>query len=541
MTESSPSSLFQRQAQIKQLSDNFFDVIIVGGGINGAVSAAALAARGCSVALVERRDFAGETSSQSSNLVWGGIKYLETHEYGLVNNLCQSRNQLMEAYPSTVQEIRFLTTIQKGFRFPPFFIYLGSVLYWILGRFKTRAPKLLSAKGIKARSNAIDVSNSIGGLEYSDCFLYDNDSRFVFNFVRRAQKSGAVTLNYLEAKESSYEDDQWQLKLHDNLTNESLRANCKVLINACGPWVDTQNQLNAISTEHSHLFSKGVHLTVPKLSDNDRILAFFASDGRLFFVIPMGPVTCLGTTDSQVPTPETEVTDEDRDFILSNVNALLDLERPLTKEDIIAERCGVRPLAAKGTDSEADWVALSRKHAVDIDAQQKHISIFGGKTTDCINVGDEITDIVEDLGVQMKAPISKWYGEPSAEERQNFFQRAKSIGLDQLTHPSSPEPLSTRLWRRYANDALPMLDAIEKNPKQAELVIENAEYIRCELTHAAEHEMICKLDDFLRRRSKIAMVVNRKVVAKSDGLVEACKTFFGDSWREHYEGYLEQA
>ena len=117
-----------RESNLEKLREQDFDVLIVGGGINGAVSAASLAGRGVSVALIDREDFASGVSSSSSNLAWGGIKYLESHEYLLVNKLCKSRNELMRAYPSTVKEIRFFTTIQRGFRFWSFFVFLGSVL-----------------------------------------------------------------------------------------------------------------------------------------------------------------------------------------------------------------------------------------------------------------------------------------------------------------------------------------------------------------------------------------------------------------------------
>ena len=109
----------QRQQNIEKLQSAEFDVLIIGGGINGAVSAAALASRGVKVALIDARDFAGFTSQQSSNLVWGGIKYMESYEFGLVNNLCKSRNELLRSFPSTVKEIRFLTTLSKNSRIPP--------------------------------------------------------------------------------------------------------------------------------------------------------------------------------------------------------------------------------------------------------------------------------------------------------------------------------------------------------------------------------------------------------------------------------------
>ena len=142
-----------RDTNIKRLSKEAFDVAIIGGGINGAVAASALASKGVKVALIDQGDFAGETSSNSSNLAWGGIKYLENHEYMLVNKLCKSRNHLMKSYPSTVREIRFLTTLQKGFRHSPFFVYLGTVVYWLFGRFFTQSPEYLNNTEIKSLSD----------------------------------------------------------------------------------------------------------------------------------------------------------------------------------------------------------------------------------------------------------------------------------------------------------------------------------------------------------------------------------------------------
>lgn len=124
----------------------------------------------------------------------------------------------------------------------------------------------------------------------------------------------------------------------------------------------------------------------------------------MFFVIPMGARTCIGTTDTRVDTPYTHVTDEDRQFVLDNVNAHLRLPQPLAKKDIIAERCGVRPLAVKGNAAGGDFLQLSRKHAVEVDQRRRHISIFGGKHTDCLNVGDEISVEVAGLGVTIPTP-----------------------------------------------------------------------------------------------------------------------------------------
>ena len=530
-----------RNSNVGKLDEHEFDVLITGGGINGAVAAASLAARGVRVALIDKGDFAGGVSSNSSNLAWGGIKYLESHEYLLVNKLCKSRNRLMRAYPSTVKEIRFFTTIQRGFRFWPFFVFLGSVVYWVMGRFVTRAPRYVSARAIEAAEPVINTTHAAGGLEYSDCYLYDNDARFVFNFIRKSLNYGCIAANYVESLGARQEQGVWLTDARDMESGQALTIRSKAIINACGPYVDAQNKMVDEQTEYHHLFSKGVHLIVDQLTDNQRVLTFFASDGRLFFLIPMGPKTCIGTTDTQVAEPEVGVTDEDRDFVLANVNGLLDLNPPLTRADIIAERVGVRPLAIKGEGGEADWVQLSRKHVIEVNESSRHMSILGGKLTDCLNVGDEVADWVQRLGVDVPQPDNLWYGEPGAELRDEFMLQARLMELDDLTDPSSSEPLSERFWRRYGESAFGLLERIREDESCVELLIENAEYTRCEIELAARREMIVKLEDFMRRRSKIEQVVRREEIASAPGLQEACEILFGDQADARLQEYLAGA
>ncbi len=528
-----------RTNNIKKLSQEAFDVLVIGGGINGAVSAAALAARGAKVALIDKRDFAGFTSQQSSNLAWGGIKYMETYEFGLVRKLCMSRNKLMRSYPSTVKEIRFFTTIKKGFRYPPLFLFMGTLLYWVMGNGFTRLPRYLSAKKINQEASIVNTDDCSGGFEYSDAYLYDNDARFVFNFIRTAMNYGCIAANYVSSLGSVRENGGWVTTAEDGLTGHKMTIRSKVLINACGPFVDEHNQLTGQKTDHRHIFSKGIHLIVDRLTPYQRVLTFFADDGRLFFVIPMGPKTCVGTTDSKVDDPVTEITAEDRQFVLENINARLKLDKPLTENDIVAERCGARPLVVeRDVKGETDWLQLSRKHSVDVNRLDQHVSIYGGKLTDCLNVGDEVSDIVERLGVSYPYPLARWYGEPAPQVKKEFMHQARLMALDEMTDPSSSELLSQRLWRRYGAHAFDLLESIRANPQEAELLIENAEYLRCEISQAARREMVTKLDDFLRRRSKISLVVKREDIKSAPGLKDACKILFGDEadakWDEYF-------
>ena len=168
----------------------------------------------------------------------------------------------------------------------------------------------------------------------------------------------------------------------------------------------------------------------------------------------MGNRTCIGTTDTQVTSPYAEVTQEDREFVLENINKRVKLTKPLTTKDIISERCGVRPLVVTNSgDQTADWVKLSRKHEVEVNKSEKHISILGGKLTDCINVGDEVAEITKQLGIEFPYFNQKWFGEPSLELKTEFLHQAKLMRLDEFTHPDASEPLSKRLWRRYGAQA----------------------------------------------------------------------------------------
>src|SRR5271170_1905867 len=146
-----------RQTNLAKLATEEFDVVIVGGGINGAVSAACLSARGVRVALVDRGDFAGFTSQQSSNLAWGGIKYMESFELGLVRKLCKSRNHLVRSYPSTVQEIRFYASHERTFRHGLWKLVLGTWLYWLIGSFFTRRPRRLSLAAMAREEPILDL------------------------------------------------------------------------------------------------------------------------------------------------------------------------------------------------------------------------------------------------------------------------------------------------------------------------------------------------------------------------------------------------
>ncbi len=532
-----------RRANLARISGGLFDVLVVGGGINGAVSAASLAGRGATVALVDRGDFGAFTSQESSNLVWGGFKYLENYELPLVFGLCRSRNRLMKAYPDNVREIGFLAALDRTAPYRPWFAALGATAYWGIGAFGTGRPHLLSAEDLETEEPAVDTTTVRGAIQYQDAYLVDNDSRFVFSFVRSAIEAGASVANYVELVHAERDGDRWVCTLRDTDSGEEMTTAARVLVNAAGPFVDVVNDDLSTTTGHRIVYSKGIHLVVPRLTTtrHDRVLAFFDDTQRLFYVIPMGHRSVIGTTDTRVDEPFTSVTDEDRDFLLAQINARLDLEQPLTRADVIAERCGVRPLVVSrgdGDHTEADWTSLSRKHVVERDDATAVVTVLGGKLTDCLNVGEEVAADVEALGIPLEDDLRNWYGEPAKATRSEFYRQARLMRLDSLRTRPDAEPLTDRLWRRYGRRAFDMLEAIRADPRMGEDVMGSTDYLRIELHNAAEHEMVVTLDDFMRRRSKIDLVVRDEDIVGSAGLREVAEILFGPDADRRLADYL---
>ncbi|MEE9368329.1 MAG: FAD-dependent oxidoreductase [Pontiella sp.] len=519
-----------RNTCIDRAKNGVQDCLVIGAGINGAVAAAALAGKGAKVTLIDKADFASFTSQQSSNLAWGGIKYLENYEFPLVWGLCKSRNHLMDSYPSQVQEIRFFTNIAKDFRKPRFLIYLGALLYWFMGRCRTRPPRLLSLSAIRKEAPMVNTDELIGGLEYSDCYFVENDTRFTFSFIRRVLSKGCNAINYMELVSAEWQNGRWKCTLHDHVSGNTISLGAKTIVNAAGPFADKINTLLNIDCPYKHIFSKGAHIIVPQITDVCHVLTFFASDGRLFFMIPMSDCTCIGTTDTRVDNEVAEASADDIAFLLENANALLNLERPLTREDVIAKRCGVRPLVVKKEMEvgNAEWTALSRKHEIDRHPERNLCSIYGGKLTDCINVGEELAETIGSFGIALFKGLESWYGEPVEQKKVQFTEGCLNVGLD--------KEQSIRLWRRYGKEAFQCLEKIRRDPTMADKVFEK--FLRAELHHIADNEMVIHLEDFMRRRSRLELLRPQANLRCNPGLPEAGKILFGEKAEEEIERYF---
>ncbi|MGH1493504.1 MAG: glycerol-3-phosphate dehydrogenase/oxidase [Acidimicrobiales bacterium] len=524
-----PAAQTLRAQNIDRLDGGHFDVFIVGGGINGAASAASLAGRGLTVALADRADFASVTSQESSNLVWGGFKYLQNYELPLVFKLCRSRNKLMRAYPTGITEVGFLATLDKSAPFPSWLAALGSVGYWGIGAFATRRPRFFRRNNLKRLEPVIDTSSANAAIDYADAYLKENDSRFVWSFVRSALDAGATAANYLSVESAERNSDgRWTMHLRDVTDDRLISATADAVINAAGPFVDGLNEELKVSTKHRIVYSKGIHLVVPRLTASERVLAFFDDTQRLFYVIPMANRSVIGTTDTRTTVPQEPATDEDRRFLLEQINARLSLDTPLSLHDIIAERSGVRPLVVMAGDeghSEVDWTSLSRKHEMEIDHDRNVVSIFGGKLTDCLNIGDEVAEAISDLGIKVGSDNDEWYGEPPIDERRAFYRRAATVGLDRAPDVERAESLAEVLWRRHGMAANEIIDAVAADPDQGQPLFAESDVLRAELDLFHRREMIVSVDDLLRRRTKLALIHRAEDLAADPGMAEVSEIF----------------
>ena len=508
-----------RDRSLERLTNQDHDALIVGGGINGAISALALATHGLRVALVDSEDFGSGVSQESSNLIWGGFKYLQSYDIALVAGLCRSRNLLARSYASRIQEVRFLAALGPTSPYSPTYAALGAHAYWALGRFATGRPRFLSSSSLAMAEPAIDSEDVQGAVEYSDYLLADNDARFVLQLLLDAVDNGAVAVSRVRLDGAERARRGWRAGVTDRLTGTRHSVSAAILVNAAGPRATELARLAGTTLGQDLCYSKGAHIVVPQVTESGRVLAFFDDDQRLFYVIPMGHRSLIGTTDTRVEDAEASITHDDRDFLLEQANARLRLPGVLRSDDVIAYRCGVRALVVdEDTDTDRDWTELSRRHAVEADQQRGTISILGGKLSDCLNVGEEVVEAARECGLEPVIPSRAWFGEPPEAVRTRFHRSAARVGMD--------ESAAARLWRRHGRRALEVADVVGESPELGAPLSDRVECSAAEVMVMARHEHILTMDDFLRRRTMLAMLETAETLRRDPGVERAESLLF---------------
>lgn len=383
-------SYLERKKFIEASEVTDYDLVIIGGGITGAGVARDAAQRGLKVFLLDSADYASGTSSRSSKLVHGGIRYLENLEFHLVFEALSERANLLKMAPHLVHPLRFMIPLYKAGRVGFFKMGLGMMLYDALALF--RSPKLherLSAKKTLNRQPVIQEQDLLGSYVYSDAYM--DDDRLVFETLRSAVDAGAEAVNYVKAVGVVWDHSNKvkSIKVQDYLTGKSWNISCRHVVSAVGPWTDQLGEAVFKDWKKCLRPTKGVHLTFEKSRLPLGSAVVMAAEERIVFAIPRHEMVIIGTTDTDFSGDPAQVstTNEDVDYLLG-VAAKYFPKAQLKRDDIVASYAGVRPLVKDDSDSVTK---TSREHVIFSDPRGVTF-VAGGKYTTYRLMAEQIVD-----------------------------------------------------------------------------------------------------------------------------------------------------
>jgi|TARA_R100000049_G_C1954396_1_gene105983 glycerol-3-phosphate dehydrogenase len=467
-----------------------FDLLVIGGGINGAGIARDAAGRRLSVLLVEKDDLAAHTSSASTKLVHGGLRYLEYYEFRLVRESLQEREVLLRNAPHIIWPLRFVLPHHSGLR-PSWLLRAGLFLYDHIGGRKLLPP----TKSVNLRQpphDAILKPSLKRGFEYSDCWV--EDSRLVVLNALDAKERGADIRTRTECTSLARENGLWRATLRDK-TGET-QVGARMVANAAGPWVDQvlQRALHRNTPAHLRLV-KGSHLIVPKLWDGAHCYIFQNGDGRICFAIPYErDFTLLGTTDQAFDGDPNEVaiSDEEASYICASVNEYLATQvRP---EDAVSSYSGVRPLYE---DAAASASEVTRDYVFEVDNEggAPILSVFGGKITTFRKLAEHALDKLEVGGEPWTHDAPLPGGDMPVQGHASVIAACAWSGLS--------EPVLARLVRAYG---IRIADILGSETSPADLGDEIAPGVfEAELRYLRDIEFARTGEDALWRRSKLGL------------------------------------
>jgi glycerol-3-phosphate dehydrogenase len=467
-----------------------WDLLVIGGGATGVGVALDAAARGYRTLLLERHDFGKGTSSRSTKLVHGGVRYLEQGNVSLVMEALKERGLLRQNAPHLVSELRFVVPSYAWWEGP--FYGIGLKLYQGLsGKYGFGASRLLSKEETLQSLPNIKPDGLRGGVVYYDGQF--DDSRLLINLATTAVEQGATVLNYTPVTALLKDDDGLVngVMARDFESGREFSVRAKVVINATGPFTDEVRKLGQPQTRPMIAASQGAHLVLDRsfLPGDTAIMVPHTSDGRVMFAIPWHGHTLVGTTDTPVDSASVEpvALDEEIEFMLGT--AALYLEKPPTRADILSLFAGIRPLVKSGDSTNT--AALSRDHTLHIDACGL-VSVCGGKWTTYRNMAEDC--------VNQAATLAHLEERPSVTRHLNihgYHQHADQFG-----------PLSF-----YGSDAIILQDWIQHNPTLGERLHADLPTVAAEVVWAVRYEMARTVEDALARRTRALFLNARAALA----------------------------
>ncbi|MBM6592567.1 glycerol-3-phosphate dehydrogenase [Microvirga pudoricolor] len=478
------------------------DLLIVGGGINGAGIARDAVGRGLSVVLCEQGDLAGYTSSASTKLIHGGLRYLEYYEFRLVREALFERERLLAAAPHIIWPLRFILPHEKGIR-PAWFVRLGLFLYDHLAPRKklpgTETIHLTTHPAGKGLKPGFDTA-----FVYSDCWV--EDSRMVALNALDAAERGADIRVRTKLVAARRDEDGWVATLQDADSGETREVHARVLVNAAGPFVaDVLNAKLGLNTQKGVRLVKGSHIVVPKLFDTPQAFILQNTDKRIVFAIPyQEKFTLIGTTDipvEAVPDKKVTISDAEVQYLCDVVNHFF--KRQVTPADVVWTYSGVRPLFDDGSVNAS---AVTRDYVFDLDApggKSPVLSIFGGKITTFRKLSEHALDELKPYFPNMKPSWTETAKLPGGDMPDADFDRFFA-GVRQRW-PFLPEPLARRLSRAYGTRIEELLG------KAASLADLGEDFggglTAAEIDYLVRWEWARTAEDILWRRSKLGLHV----------------------------------
>jgi glycerol-3-phosphate dehydrogenase len=482
-----------RDTLLSRLATERFDVLVIGGGIVGAGIARDAALRGLTVALIEQGDFAGGTSSKTSKLIHGGLRYLEHGHLRLVGESLRERHILRTIAPGLVWPISLLLPVYAGDRRSAWKICAGLWLYDRLAwRWNIRPHQILSPRGALAQEPALRAEGLRLAGRYADCQM--DDARLCLANVLQAVNLGAVCGNYLRLVSLLKADHRVAGgAVEDRLSGRTMEVQAQVVVNATGPWSDQVRRLSDPQTPGRLAPTKGSHLILPRVAEH----ALFAqphADGRLVFILPWDDDSLVGTTEAPVRSSlDTLAAEADEvDYLLQAVHRLLPASR-LGADDVIATFAGARPLLAFAGEAGR----ASREHHIEVD-RWGLVSLLGGKFTTYRRMAQQAVDLIV---AQLRRRVDRCLAHDVS-----LVEPVEPISLErwrQVTRAIDPE-LLTRLLLRYGAGTFPILELISREPALAHTLCPHHPYIAAEVVHGLRGEMACTVTDVLTRRIRLA-------------------------------------
>lgn len=523
----------QRSAALRRLRDETFDICVIGGGVTGAGAALDAVTRGLSVALVEQRDWAAGTSSRSSKLIHGGLRYLEQLEFGLVREALHEQTLMLERLcPHLVRPLPFLFPLTH-YAWERLYIGAGTILYDLLGgRRALPGHRHLSRRAALDLFPGLDPGALKGAIRYFDAQV--DDARHTLTLARTAATHGAAAITSARVVGLVERDGRvGGARVRDLEGGGEIEVRARRVINATGVWTDAIEAMTSNGRIRVRA-SKGIHLVVPRDRIEGSTALVLRTEKSVLFVLPWKRHWIIGTTDTDwnLDLAHPAASRHDIDYLLEHVNRAL--ARPISHADIEGVYAGLRPLLSGESDATS---RLSREHAVSRSGSGL-VTVAGGKyTTYRVMAKDAVDAAVADLDRQVSpsctesVPLLGAEGYADLVGRRETLARESGLSVERLDH----------LLERYGSLATEVLRLMSDRPDLAQPLEGAEDYLRAEILYAASHEGALHLDDALTRRTRISIETFDRGVGSAPAVASLMAEVFG--WDEetcrrerwHYE------